>query len=130
MRSALKPPSCPGGARCNACAAGLQGRCHSSGVVYQLTCALCKKTYIGETGRMVRLRYNEHLRDAKNKRKDSPWGDHFSNEHQNAQPDPTTITASILQACSHDRDRKIAKSLHIRDRRPALNTNIASWMVM
>ena len=130
VRSALKPPSCPGGARCHACAAGLQGRCHTSGVVYQLTCTLCKKTYIGETGRMVRLRYNEHLRDAKNKRKDSPWGDHFSQEHQNAQPDHTTITASILQACSQDRDRKIAESLHIRERRPALNTNIASWTVM
>ena len=41
VQSALKPPPCPGGPRCHACAAGLQGRCHSSGVVYQLTCTLC-----------------------------------------------------------------------------------------
>ena len=63
VRSALKPPPCPGGARCHACAAGLRGRCHTSGVIYQLTCTLCQKTYIGETGRMVRFRYNEHLRE-------------------------------------------------------------------
>ena len=41
VRSALKPPPCPGGARCHACAAGLQGRCHTSGVVYQLWHVLC-----------------------------------------------------------------------------------------
>ena len=130
VRSALKPPPCPGGARCHACAAGLQGRCHTSGVVYQLTCTICKKTYIGETGRMVRLRYNEHLRDAKNKRVDSPWGTHFNDEHHNYQPDPKCITAKILQVCNSERDRKIAESLYIRDNRPKLNINIASWAIM
>ena len=130
VRSALKPPVCPGGARCHACAAGLQGRCHTTGVVYQLTCSLCKKTYIGETGRMVRLRYNEHLRDAKNRRRDSPWGDHFRNDHQNSQTDPKSITASILQVCTSERDRKIVESLLIRENRPTLNTNIASWTIM
>ena len=58
---------------------------------------VCKKTYIGETGRMVRLRYNEHLRDAKNHRRDSSWGEHFLNEHQNYQPDP--ISASQSKSC-------------------------------
>ena len=130
VRSALKPPPCPGGARCHACAAGLQGRCHASGVVYQLTCSLCKKTYIGETGRMVRLRYNEHLRDAKNNRTDSPWGEHFKKEHQNHQPDPRSITARVLQVCNNERDRKIAESLYIREHHPALNSNIASWAIM
>ena len=130
VRSALKPPPCPGGTRCHACSAGLNGRCHTAGVVYQLTCTRCKKTYIGETGRMVRLRYNEHLRDAKNRRRDSPWGEHFSNEHQHAQPDPSSITAIILQVCSDERERKIAESLHIRERLPALNNNIASWTLV
>lgn len=130
VRSALKSPPCPGGARCHACAAGLQGRCHTSGVVYQLTCALCGKTYIGETGRTVRLRYNEHLRDAKNQRRDSPWGEHFLTEHGNTQPDPKSITAEILQVCRTERDRKIAESLHIRCHRPSLNNNIASWAIL
>ena len=130
VRSALQPPPCPGGKRCHACAAGLQGRCHTSGVVYQLTCTLCQKTYIGETGRMVRLRYNEHLRDAKNKRRDSPWGEHFLNEHRNSQPDPKSVIARIIQVCSKERDRKIAESLHIKANHPAINSNIASWAIL
>ena len=79
---------------------------------------------------MVRLRYNEHLRDAKNKRVDSPWGTHFNDEHHNYQPDPKCITAKILQVCNSERDRKIAESLYIRDNRPKLNINIASWAIM
>ena len=67
-----------------------------------------------ETGRMVRLRYNEHLRDAKNKRRDSPWGEHFWNKHQNSQPESKSITAKILEVCRNERDRKIAESLQIR----------------
>ena len=79
---------------------------------------------------MVRLRYNEHLRDAKNKRRDSPIGDHFRNEHPNFQPDPTHLTVKILQVCRSERDRKIAESLHIREHHPALNSNIASWAIL
>ena len=79
---------------------------------------------------MARIRCNEHLRDAKNRRRDSPWGEHFRNEHQNSQPDPKLITADILQVCSNERDRKIAESLPIRERRPALSINTASWAVI
>ena len=78
---------------------------------------------------MVRTRYNEHLRDAKNRRRDLPWGEHFRNEHQNLQPDSKFITAEILQVCSFERDRMIAESLYRRERRPALNLNMASWAI-
>ena len=97
VRSALMPSPCPGGARCHACAAGLQGRCHTSGVVYQLTCALCSRSYMGETKRMVRLRYIEHLRDAKNKRRGSPWGEHFWSKHQKSQPNSQSITVKFYK---------------------------------
>ena len=130
VRSALKPPQCPGGPRCHSCAAGLLGRCHSSGVVYQLTCELCNQSYVGETGRSVRLRYNEHLRDAKNMRRDSPWGDHFRMEHPRCQPGPQNVRAKVLQTCVSTSDRKIAESLWIRQLRPTLNTNIAAWTVL
>ena len=130
VRSALEPPPCPGGSRCHACAAGLRGRCHTRGAVYLLTCMICNKTYVGESGRMARIRYNEHLRDAKNHRKESPFGDHFLNEHPTCQVDSTHITAKILQVCNSERDRKIAESLHIREQRPSLNTNIASWATL
>ena len=51
------------------CATGLGGRCHTKNVVYEIVCELCEEkktrnTYIGETKRSARLRFNEHLRDA------------------------------------------------------------------
>ena len=38
--------------------------CISSNVIYCITCTLCKKIYIGETGRTLADRFREHLRDA------------------------------------------------------------------
>ena len=37
--------------------------CTSSNVIYCITCTLCKKFYIGETGRRLGDRFREHLRD-------------------------------------------------------------------
>ena len=38
--------------------------CTSANVIYCITCTLCKKLYIGETGRRLGDRFLEHLRDA------------------------------------------------------------------
>ena len=35
----------------------------SANAIYCITCTLCKKLYIGETGRRLRDRFREHLRD-------------------------------------------------------------------
>ena len=37
--------------------------CISTNVIYCITCSLCKKVYIGETGRKLAERFREHLRD-------------------------------------------------------------------
>ena len=37
--------------------------CISANVIYCITCTLCKKIYIGETGRRLADRFREHLRD-------------------------------------------------------------------
>ena len=37
--------------------------CTSANVIYCITCTLCKKLYIGETGRRLGDRFREHLRD-------------------------------------------------------------------
>ena len=37
--------------------------CTSTSVIYCITCTLCKKLYIGETGRRLGDRFREHLRD-------------------------------------------------------------------
>ena len=37
--------------------------CTSANVIYCITCTLCKKLYIGETGRRLVDRFREHFRD-------------------------------------------------------------------
>ena len=37
--------------------------CTSTNVIYSITCTLCKRLYIGETGRRPGDRFREHLRD-------------------------------------------------------------------
>ena len=67
VRSALTPPNCLSGNKtCYTCKAGVQGKCTTKNVVYEIKCTICKDSdYVGESKRQIRLRLNEHLRDAK-----------------------------------------------------------------
>ena len=133
VRSAYLPPPCPdAGKHCNCCEAGLEGKCHLKNVIYRMDCTLCEKDhafYVGETRRSVRLRYNEHLRDAKNKRTDTPFGLHQT-KHLNVQLSSTNISIQILRVSKDGPDRKIWESIYIRDLKPTLNTQTSSWSLM
>ena len=54
--------------------------CISSNVIYCITCTLCKKIYIGETGRRLADRFREYLRDAEQNNTDvsKPVARHFN----------------------------------------------------
>ena len=54
--------------------------CISTNVIYCMTCTLCKKIYIGETGRRLVDRFCEHLRDAQQNNTDAskPAARHFN----------------------------------------------------
>ena len=54
--------------------------CTSANVMYCITCTLCNKLYIGETGRRVGNRFREHLRDVEKNDKDGsePVARHFN----------------------------------------------------
>ena len=133
-RSALESPPCPAGSRrCNTCEAGLPGRCHIKNAVYKITCNLCSEdpaTYIGESKRRVRDRFNEHLRDAKNHTKDSPLGDHTALKHPASSIDSSSFSISILRVCKDVADLKISESVEIRNQRPSLNTQTSSWPLL
>ena len=137
-RSAFTPPQCPSGGRlCNACESGVRGRCLESGVVYKITCVICQgkgkdMTYIGETKRPIRLRFNEHVLSAKNKTPDTPIGDHFIADHQEHQTlrRDIPLTVQILQKAEDHPHRKICESLHIRREKPQLNRNVSSWYII
>ena len=97
-----------------------------------ITCTVCTQetTYIGESKRSVRLRFNEHLRDAKNMTKNTPFGEHFMKCHRGVKIDDNTLSISILQVCKDMAELKIAESIEIRNRKPALNIMVSSWALI
>ena len=130
VRSAFRPVPCPAaGKRCHCCEAGLKGRCHTKNVIYRMDCRLCasdESFYVGETRRSVRLRYNEHIRDAKNNKTDTPFGFHQT-RHPDVQLDSSNVSIKILHVSKDGPDRKIWESVYIRDLNPTLNTQTSSW---
>ena len=130
IRSAHSSPPCPGGGRyCNTCHAGLAGRCHTKNTVYRIDCTLCpegQSFYVGESRRSIRVRFNEHLGDARHKRTDSPFGIH-QNHHLNTPLTCHNLTIRILSRATDGPDRKIKESIYIRDMKPSLNTQTSSW---
>ena len=137
VRSSLRKPECPGGKRCHACRTGFMGDCTQKNVVYEISCDLCEgndKTgvYIGETKRPLRLRFNEHVRDAVNRTPDTPMGDHFEDKHSSSVVSRSSIPLKvkvIYKARDHP-DRKIAESLLIKKNRPKLNSTVSSWPIL
>ena len=135
VHSSLSGPPCPSGNRtCNTCKMITKGKCTDKNVIYELQCKLCGDTYIGESKRPLRLRYNEHLRSAVNNTKLTPVGDHFDTCHSDVSresklSDPPLNVKVLMKARDHP-DRKIAESLCIRDKKPKLNDRMSSWRVM
>ena len=106
-------------------------------IVYKIRCKLCMEkgrdiTYVGESMRPVRLRYNEHRRDALNKTANTPFGDHFQKEHTQGevQTNSDLLNLKILYRAQGHPDRKIAESIYIRTLAPSLNTQGSSWPIM
>ena len=54
--------------------------CKCTQLIYCITCTLCKKIYIGETGRRLADHFREHLRDAEQNNTDAskPVACHFN----------------------------------------------------
>ena len=131
VRSRLKPMPCPSGnRRCHSCHAGLENKCATKNVVCELTCEHCGEKYIGETSRPARLRYNEHRRNGMNRERDTPFGAHASQKHPDLSPNDIHVTANILRVCRDEADRRITESICIRDARPKINDNTASWQLL
>ena len=51
--------------------------------IYKLTCQSCQQVYIGQTGRKLTTRYNEHIRSIRLNKEDSAYAQHIlNNQHQ------------------------------------------------
>ena len=89
------------------------------------SCEDCRKRYVGETDRPMRVRVSEHYQQAKDRCRETPWGEYYLLEHPDVNtqtPDFLPFTdAEILSRHSDTVNRKIAESLHIRKFKPQVN---------
>ena len=135
ISSALVSPPCPSGnKRCHTCQNGLQGKCNTKNVIYQITCKPCEtkqltESYIGECTRPVRYRLNEHLSDARLRKPDTPLGEHILHAHLDTSNTDinNSFRIEILDRGKDCAEVKIKESLYIRNIKPSLNSMQSSW---
>ena len=119
----LDKQKCPN-LNCRCCDALTAGNCTTPNVVYRLTCDIqgCSNTYIGETGRPLYERYNEHWRAANNPTCKSyenlSIAKHYTEQHQNISPN---FRIDIIEKASSTKNRKIKEARHILTNKPEIN---------
>ena len=95
-------------------------------------CSLCGAEYVGETERCVRERFQEHYRQARALTPLTPWGAHYISQHQHhsfTSPFTPFNKASILTKEHSLVNRRILEAVHIRERRPAVNSD-CGWRLL
>jgi len=87
-----------------------------SGVVYQIPCGDCDKSYIGQTGRQLGERLKEHKSTAPS-RKPSAVAEHKSEAHHDIDWDST----KVLDKDDREFPRLVREAIQIRQKSPELN---------
>ena len=102
--------------------------------IYQITCLACKRkgiraTYIGQSRRPIRIRFNEHLGDARLRKPDTGLGEHTLEHHteMDSKEINTNYRIEILTTKEYEADLRISESMYIRDNSPSMNTKTRSW---
>ena len=97
---------------------------HSNSVVYKIPCKTCDMSYIGETGRGLQKRKQEHIRDLRfGIESNSLVAHREATEHL---PNMNDIT--ILARCRDKRLRKITESIYIKANK-TINTRESSHRI-
>ena len=96
LRPKRKQPGCKKCNKCNICpyikccknvkstATGINAEimqevdCQTKNIIYCITCKKCKMQYIGETGRVAKERFREHIGYVENKQLEKATGEHFN----------------------------------------------------
>ena len=104
---------------CVICPYGKPGDCAKSGVVYEIECMTCHAKYIGETGRMLRIRINEHLASKRRGSLISPLGKHRRECHDENE---FYVKCRILAYEPETSARKTLEALWILARVPEMNS--------
>ena len=103
---------------CPVCPHGRIGDCTKAGVVYQIECMACHVMYIGETGRPLGVRINEHLSGKRRLSIITPLGKHRRDDHEDNDFD---IKCTILAFESSTPARKALEACFIISRNPRMN---------
>ena len=97
-------------------------RCTQKDVVYQINCDLCGATYVGETGRPLVVRYQEHFRSTANPNaksyKNMAFSKHYLDQHYGQKP---KLSVKILKRTKGSVEWKITEALFIQKLNPDLN---------
>jgi Reverse transcriptase (RNA-dependent DNA polymerase)/GIY-YIG catalytic domain len=90
------------------------------GVIYEIRCKTCGECYIGETGRRLSVRINEHKRDCKNKKTDkSSVAEHqVKYDHEIEWEE-----VRVLGLEKNKVKRKLKEAIQIAKYRPKMNEN-------
>ena len=84
-----------------------------SGLVYKITCSLCKECYVGQCRRHLKVRFKDHLKPSKPVRK------HMASCGR----DITMDDVEILKSSSRGEDHLLTlEALFIAELRPKINT--------
>lgn len=83
---------------------------HGRTNVYKITCKTCHKTYIGQTNRILKLRFQEHVRYIKNNDPRSAYAIHihnFRHEYGNVNDTMTLLKRINNPPCYYHMSRRI-----------------------
>ena len=98
---------------------------HEHNVVYNIDCPepSCAATYIGETGRRITTRVTEHNKDSKSSI--------YMHTKESGHGEVTMENVNILaRNCGNIAKRKIIEALHIKYKKPSLNSQDGSVPLM
>jgi hypothetical protein len=107
---------------CRVCPELGVGKCTLKGGIYRIECD-CGSFYIGESGRPLAERVNEHYRAAEKPNtpsyKTSTWSQHSVEVHKG---EPLELSLSLLSIERDTRKRRIMEGIFIKSQNPDLNT--------
>ena len=98
----------------------IKNKAMQSLVIYQIKCTTCNASYIGKTERHLQKRLREHNNPTS---VDKSAIQMHKNEHPSHNIDP--FEAEILDRASDDYKLQMKEWIHIKNRKPTLNTQFA-----
>lgn len=96
--------------------------CQIRGAVYQIECSGCGETYIGESGRPLKLRLDEHRRALENPASypNEAFSKHRTLRHTVERP-PSLSVKILHRHLMNVLERKVMEAMEIKRRRPEIN---------